>query len=390
MRLPGGIIQLSKKNKSEIRFMALVCVHPSASFRTKLAAIAAAEGLPFLVAVDSRQALELLASHEAVELLVMASDGGGEADTAADSNSDPAVAAAGDISSGSEDTGEAAGLRFIEEVRLLSHRATLPVACVLQNRDLSAARQAFRAGATEVFEIADEVGLRGFVREIIREAARGRSVTALTGRVLVLEDSPSHGAFVAHICKELGLRVDLATTVEEGLALFATKRYQMAVIDIVLEGVQSGLALVREIRRQPAIRGRLPVVVMSGFADVSRRIEALRCGASDFLHKPFAAEEFVWRVRRLLQDQALDDSTDIASEPAGASESKWRRLGLTAREAQVCDALLGGGGDKAIAEDLGISFWTVRTHIQRVFTKLGVLNRRELMVRYLTSRDTPQ
>lgn len=342
--------------------MALVCIHPSEEFRTQMADIAAAEGLPFQVLTDMRQALELLATHETVELLVMPCDEGNE---------------------------EAAGLGFIEEVRLLSHRATLPVACVLQSRDLGAARQAFRAGATEVFEISDEAGLHGFVREIVRDVARDRSVPALTGRVLLLEDSPSHAAFVAHVCKELGLRVDLASTVEEGLALFVAKRYQLAVIDIVLDGVQSGLALVREIRRQPAIRGRLPVLVMSGFADVSRRIEALRCGASDFLHKPFAEEEFVWRVRRLLQDQALDDAADAVPETAGDGESKWRRLGLTAREAQVCDALLGGGADKAIAEDLGISFWTVRTHIQRVFTKLGVLNRRELMVRYLTSREMP-
>jgi DNA-binding NarL/FixJ family response regulator len=372
--------------------MSLMCIHPSADFRSKVAAIAAAEGLSFLAPESADQAMILLASHEPVKLLLLAEGGmeplSGDGVSSADSSSD------------TEDVADLAGLSLIEEVRLLSHRATLPIAFILQNRDLNAARQAFRAGTTEVFEVNDDTGLRSFVREIVREVARGRSVPDLTGRVLLLEDSPSHGAFVAHVCKALGLSVDLVATVEEGRKLFSANRYQLAVVDIVLDGVQSGLAMVRDIRRKRGAAGRLPVLVMSGFADVSRRIEALRCGASDFLHKPFAEEEFVWRVRRLLQDQATDDTPDAAddAESAGsptatgsvaAGQGKWRRLGLTAREAQVCDALLGGGADKVIAEELGISFWTVRTHIQRVFAKLGVLNRRELMVRYLTSRDTP-
>ena len=372
--------------------MSLMCIHPSADFRAKVAAIAAAEGLSFLAAETADQAMTMLASHEPVELLLLAAAGMG----ALRGSGGPG----GDAFPDNDDTAEMEGLSLIEEVRLLSHRATLPIAFILQNRDLNAARQAFRAGATEVFEVNDETGLRSFVREIVREVARGRSVPALTGRALILEDSPSHGAFVAHLCKALGLSVDLVATVEDGRKLFSANRYQLAVVDIVLDGVQSGLALVREIRRKRGAAGRLPILVMSGFADVSRRIEALRCGASDFLHKPFAEEEFVWRLRRLLQDQATDDASDVSDEAesaasptatgaAAAGQGKWRRLGLTAREAQVCDALLGGGADKAIAEELGISFWTVRTHIQRVFAKLGVLNRRELMVRYLTSRDTP-
>lgn len=377
---------------NDTRFLSLVCIHPSADFRARVATVATAEGLVLQVLASVEQAVALLASHEPIGLLLVSAGG-------MDKLAEVEFSQSG-LMQDSDDTVDVTGLRLIEEVRLLSHRATLPIACILQDRDLHVARQAFRAGTTEVFEMNDEAGLRGFVREIVREATRERSESALTGRVLLLEDSPSHGAFVTQVCKELGLSVDMVSTVEEGRTLFSTHAYQLAVIDIVLDGVQSGLALVRDIRCKRGIAGRLPVLVMSGFADVSRRIEALRCGASDFLHKPFAEEEFVWRVRRLLQDQATEDSAEStenlssagvtveASSVAMAGESKWRRLGLTAREAQVCDALLGGGADKVIAESLGISFWTVRTHIQRVFAKLGVLNRRELMVRYLSSRES--
>jgi DNA-binding NarL/FixJ family response regulator len=54
---------------------------------------------------------------------------------------------------------------------------------------------------------------------------------------------------------------------------------------------------------------------------------------------------------------------------------------LTARETQISTALCTGASDKQIAGDLGISYWTVRSHIQSIFRKLGVLNRRELMVK---------
>ena len=340
--------------------MSLLYVHRSPVFRTAVARIAEAAELHCREFHDNAAALVFLAAREPASLFLV-----------------------------EHGSGDGKGFRMIEEVRLFAHRATLPIACILETRDLAAAREAFRAGVTEVFQETDDAGLRSFVREFSGTA----KAPSFNGRVLLLEDSASHMAFVSHLCGELGLSVDTATTVEEGLALFAANTYQIAVIDIVLEGIQSGLALVREIRRQTDGRGNIPVLVMSGFTDVARRIEALRCGASDFLHKPFAAEEFVWRLRRLLQEQAHEDLTeslDTTKSPGSgfsAGANKWRNLGLTPREAEICESLLVGSADKVIAEKLGISFWTVRTHIQRIFTKLGVLNRRELIVRYLTARE---
>lgn len=329
--------------------MTLICADPDPELQATAARLAAAAGLGFQSFDSAAAALAALGSRQPVSLMMVGrqlADGSGE--------------------------------QLILAVRLLSHRVALPVAFLIDSHDFPAAQSAFQSGATEVFQRDDEAGLQNFVREFAGDAHE----RPLAGRVLLLEDSDSHAAYITELCLALGLSVDRAITVEQGQALFSAHAYQMAVIDVVLEGVQSGLAMVRHIRQQTA-HARMPLLVISGFNDVARRIEALRSGASDFLNKPFAEEEFIWRVRRLLQDPALDDAAPAPEAPA----ARWRRYGLTAREAQVCEALVLGKSDKVIGDELGISFWTVRTHIQRVFTKVGVMNRRELIVRYLTNRE---
>jgi len=127
----------------------------------------------------------------------------------------------------------------------------------------------------------------------------------------------------------------------------------------------------------------MPILVISGFDDVARRVEALRIGADDFLAKPFAEEELVWRLQRITQGRP--GSEPEVSRAAIPDMAFWQQHGLSSRESEICEALIRGVNDKQIASDLDISFWTVRTHISRIFSKLGVLNRRELMARYLPS-----
>lgn len=66
------------------------------------------------------------------------------------------------------------------------------------------------------------------------------------------------------------------------------------------------------------------------------------------------------------------------------TEKEWevlvRALGLTPRQSQVCAALLRGCGDKQIAREIGISIPTVRTHLNKLFERLGATDRSELLV----------
>lgn len=63
-------------------------------------------------------------------------------------------------------------------------------------------------------------------------------------------------------------------------------------------------------------------------------------------------------------------------------------LGLSRQQQRVVALILDGKGDKQIAAALGISFHTVRTHLKRIFARLGVGDRVELVLRVLAARDT--
>jgi DNA-binding NarL/FixJ family response regulator len=115
---------------------------------------------------------------------------------------------------------------------------------------------------------------------------------------------------------------------------------------------------------------------------------ALRNGVGDFISKPFAGEEFIWRVQRVMQLLAMNDGRFAAVD--GQKKDILRNdieQILSPREFEIFNAIVKGNSDKQIAADLKISYWTVRTHVQQVFAKTGAINRRELMARYISQKQ---
>jgi len=271
------------------------------------------------------------------------------------------------------------GMQLLQHARQKPNRATMPIAYVIAERDLELAHSAFQAGATEVVLRTDEEMIRHFILEAANSAQKFQHV----GRALLVEDENCQAEHLREICRLQGLSVDRCVSMEEGVEYLQKSDYQIAIIDILLKGLNSGLMLVRHIRQLPPPRSLMPILVISGFEDAARRIEALRIGADDFLAKPFAEEEFLWRLQKISQARASHDPE--IPKTAIPDLAFWQQHGLSSRESEICEALIRGLNDKQIAHDLNISFWTVRTHITKIFTKLGVLNRRELMARHLPS-----
>lgn len=277
-------------------------------------------------------------------------------------------------------------LSLIRSTRMLPHRAIVPIACVTDIRDLNLAQSALRAGATEVFLSSDTDSIIAFVGDCVVPVQADN----FTGRVLLAEDCDVQTMVVSDLCGSLGLSVDRVSTVEDGLERLKHGSYQAVIIDVVLLGLQSGLSLLRQIRQPDSAHCNVAVLVVSGFEDRSRRVDAFRAGADDYMSKPFFSEEFVWRLRRIIQ--SADEAMVIS--PASVSQgiepptiTSWQQRGLSPRESAVCERVLLGMADKDIATELGISFWTVRTHLRNTFTKLGLLNRRELLARYQATSD---
>lgn len=329
----------------------ILCVEPSASYRALLSQIAASSGAEATLCHDDAAASRCLDSIQPYALMVVAN----------------------------QLNDNESGVGLIRSARLLASRATMPILFIMDERCPDLAFSAMQAGATEVVLRSDSESLSSLMHEFSNPLQK----PVQTGRVLLVEDSESQALYVAQLCAALGLGVDRCASVEGGIEYLRKGDYQAAIVDIVLQGMNSGLALVRHIRQLPSPHSRMPVLVMSGFNDAARRIEALRIGADDFLNKPFAEEEFVWRLSRVIQGRL--GSRQETHGNASVDVLAWQQRGLSLRESEICKALIQGVNDKQIAADLHISFWTVRTHISSIFTKLGVINRRELMARYLTN-----
>lgn len=279
---------------------------------------------------------------------------------------------------------EGASFRLIETVRLSLQHAALPIAFVIGERNLALAHDAMSAGATEIFLRSEHESLLAF----IGDCSSAPEKIVIGGKVLLVEDCKAQGNYIEHLCIALGMSVDRAQDVGAAEILFRRNSYQMVLVDIVLNGTKSGISLVKSIRQNRS--PRQPILVMSGFDDLPRYLMALKSGADDFIRKPFSSEEFVWRIRKILQCYAYQDIGGNIPEGNSAPEvapKKSRKQNfmdlLSPREAEICIKILEGTSDRDIAGKLGISFWTVRSHIQQIFAKTGALNRRELMVRFM-------
>lgn len=116
-------------------------------------------------------------------------------------------------------------------------------------------------------------------------------------RILVVEDDLVIADFVAGGLRETGAVVDVASEGDTGLRLAQTGGYDVAVVDVMLPGID-GLALTETLRRHG---NRTPVLILSARRAVDDRVKGLQAGGDDYLTKPFAFAELLARVQALVR-----------------------------------------------------------------------------------------
>jgi DNA-binding NarL/FixJ family response regulator len=182
------------------------------------------------------------------------------------------------------------------------------------------------------------------------------------GFILVVDDDPATGVAISALLESARLETRRATSGEDALAVAQEERPQMVLLDVRLPGV-SGYEVLRELRDR--FGEKLPIMFVSGErVEPFDRVAGLQLGADDYLTKPFAPDELIARVRRLL--------VRSGSEGRGAVRAK-----LTRREREVLNLLASGRSQPEIAEQLVISSSTVASHIEHILEKLGVHSRAE-------------
>jgi DNA-binding NarL/FixJ family response regulator len=178
--------------------------------------------------------------------------------------------------------------------------------------------------------------------------------------ILIVDDDPAMRELLSSLLKQAGFPTRQAATGEEALAGARGEPPRLVLLDVRLPGV-SGYEVCRELRER--FGEGLPIVFISGErVEPFDRAAGLLLGADDFVVKPFAPEELIARVRRLV--------ARFTTTAGGTHRPK-----LTRREGEVLRLLANGLAQPEIAKELVISSKTVASHIQHILAKLGVHSR---------------
>lgn len=142
-------------------------------------------------------------------------------------------------------------------------------------------------------------------------------------------------------------------------------------LDVRMPGM-SGLALFDRLVERNMVQS-MPVIFLTGHADVPTAVDMVKRGAFDFCEKPFSDNALVDRI-----EEALRKSAEVLAGEREKGELQTRLADLTERERDVMELVAKGLPNKLIADQLAISVRTVEVHRARVFDKMEVKSAVEL------------
>jgi len=189
--------------------------------------------------------------------------------------------------------------------------------------------------------------------------------------VFIVDDDAAVRDSIQELVESVGLRAESYDSGQSFLDRFEPERAGCLILDVRMAGI-SGLALQEMLNTAEA---RIPVIIITGHADVPMAIHALKAGAVDFVQKPYRNQLLLDSINNALTIDAMSRRSH------NESQVHERQLAtLTKREQQVLDKLLAGSISRQIAGELGISTRTVEAHRQNLLRKLGVGSVKELML----------
>ena len=188
--------------------------------------------------------------------------------------------------------------------------------------------------------------------------------------VFVVDDDASTRELLAWLMKRHGLRVEVFPNARSFLKSYKPEMPGCLVVDLNMPGM-SGLDLQQYLKEHGV---SLPVLFLSGRADVPKAVKAVKEGAIDFIEKPFDYR----RVVALIEDCLKRDADARALHEARRAYS-GRLAQLTQREREVLELVVGGRMNREIAEKLDVSIKTVEAHRAKIMEKLEVNSVAELV-----------
>jgi FixJ family two-component response regulator len=187
-------------------------------------------------------------------------------------------------------------------------------------------------------------------------------MTAPDPIVFVVDDDPSVREAVQKLIASVGLRVETFGSAREFLLSNRPEAPACLVLDVRLPEV-SGLELQRDLANANV---HIPIIFITGHADVPVTVRAMKAGAVEFLTKPFRGQELLDAIQ-----EAIAKDRVAWAERAQMTELRAHYDSLTVREKEVLQLVVSGLLNKQIAAELGTSELTIKTHRGHVMKKMA-------------------
>jgi DNA-binding NarL/FixJ family response regulator len=202
----------------------------------------------------------------------------------------------------------------------------------------------------------------------------------MTSKILFIDD---------HEIVRLGLRqmllgtemeiADEASTADEGYNKFLAGKYDLILLDVRIPG-GDGLQLLAKIKTHLPTQ---PVLVFSAYDNPTYVARAVALGANGFLLKTDTQDRILDSILRTSKGESIWSREELRRVTGSLATMRMgtdSEIPLTQREGEVLKQLANGLTNKEIAQSLGISYETVKEHVQHILRKIGVSDRTQAAV----------
>ena len=179
--------------------------------------------------------------------------------------------------------------------------------------------------------------------------------------VFIIDDDSGVRESIKDLVESVGLRAESFATAQQFLASERRDAPGCLVLDVRLPGI-SGLDLQHDLKKAGI---KIPIIFISGHADIPMSVRAMKSGAFEFLTKPFRDQALLDVIQRALSRERL-----VREKQRLLAELQKRYASLSARERDVMSLVVAGRLNKQIAAELGASETTVKIHRGHVMQKM--------------------